>query len=440
VNGAGAGAIGGPNDDVTEDCEESLLERKVVVEVVQADTSSKDTKIIEKVVEQLSSKLTYSDVLFPITDFQDGILREHVKSIRFCFDDENNIKDQEKLELVRGLLTIRVFKLNVAGAEIEEICTEDGEEAVQAASHWILPNVDFQDLWENLIYETNIKNDLLRFVETSLLLADKQVNTNVISCNRVVLLHGPPGTGKTSLCKALAQKVCIRLGHRYTHGQLIEINSHSLFSKYFSESGKLVQKMFADIRDFIDDPKAFVCVLIDEVESLAAARNKSSSEPSDAVRVVNAVLTQLDALKHFPNVLILTTSNITGSIDLAFVDRADIKQHIGLPTQSAIYKIYETCIQELIRTKIIVMMGHNIKPVQLIKYMDTEEKSVSMELWKVSEESVGLSGRTLRKIPVLALARFCNIARQVEITKFLTALKKAIAKQRAERDELNSDD
>ena len=47
----------------------------------------------------------------------------------------------------------------------------------------------------------------------------------------------------------------------------------------------------------------------------------SGSEPSDAIRVVNALLTQLDQIKRHSNVIILTTSNITGAIDLAFVDR-----------------------------------------------------------------------------------------------------------------------
>jgi SpoVK/Ycf46/Vps4 family AAA+-type ATPase len=45
-----------------------------------------------------------------------------------------------------------------------------------------------------------------RFVETSLLLSEKQANSHVISYNRVVLLHGPPGTGKTSLCQVGLEK------------------------------------------------------------------------------------------------------------------------------------------------------------------------------------------------------------------------------------------
>lgn len=68
-----------------------------------------------------------------------------------------------------------------------------------------------------------------------MIFSQQNVNTNIICWNRVVLLYGPPGTGKTSLCKGLAQKLSIRLKKNYEIAEFIEINSHSLFSKYYSE-------------------------------------------------------------------------------------------------------------------------------------------------------------------------------------------------------------
>lgn len=47
--------------------------------------------------------------------------------------------------------------------------------------------------------------------------------------------------------------------------------------------------------------------------------------------------------------VILTTSNITERIDVAFVDRADIRQYIGPPSAAAIFKIYLSCLEELMR-------------------------------------------------------------------------------------------
>lgn len=59
-------------------------------------------------------------------------------------------------------------------------------------------------------------------------------------------------------------------------------------------------KMFEKIKDMVANPDSFVIVLIDEVESLTVARKTAlaGNEPSDAIRVVNALLTQIDGLRR----------------------------------------------------------------------------------------------------------------------------------------------
>jgi len=254
-------------------------------------------------------------------------------------------------------LKVHVFTLSDVPPEADVIEAPDGDggEDMSPCSQFILPRRDFQGLWGSLVLEPGCKERLVDFASSSLHFAAAGVQPHVISSNRMVLLHGPPGTGKTTLCKALAQKLAVRLSHVYEGAVLVEIHSHSLFSKWFSESGKLVARLFEHIQELVDDESCMVCLLIDEVESLTSARSSaaSSSEPSDAVRVVNAILTQLDRLKRFPNVLTLCTTNLASSIDAAFVDRADIKAFIGLPPTAGCYTILRDCMEELMRVGLV---------------------------------------------------------------------------------------
>ncbi|KAL5067570.1 hypothetical protein RYX36_018457 [Vicia faba] len=108
---------------------------------------------------------------------------------------------------------------------------------------------------------------------SALLFTKKAVDLFFVSWNRIILSHGPPGTGKTSLCKALAQKLSIQFNSRFIQAQLVEVNAHSLSSKWFSKSGKLVAKLFQKIQEMEEEESNLIFVLIDEVESLLPKRN-----------------------------------------------------------------------------------------------------------------------------------------------------------------------
>ena len=262
---------------------------------------------------------------------------------------------------------VHAYALNYSGPEDAD--SDDDDEAgdsggaLPAYRQWpSLPSADFHGLWESLHYDDmKIKRRLLRYADSSFILSRHNVDLNLIGAGRLVLLHGPPGTGKTSLCKALAQRLSIRLGTPFfpTGTELIEVNGHALFSRWFSESGKLVTKLFERIREKLDDPELLLFVLVDEVESLATKRpgcgggGGSGGEPSDAIRAVNALLTQLDSLRRYPNCMVLTTSNITGSVDTAFLDRADIKGYIGPPNEKARYEMLRSSVHELTKKKVI---------------------------------------------------------------------------------------
>uniref|UniRef100_A0A3Q1HLL5 Pachytene checkpoint protein 2 homolog n=1 Tax=Acanthochromis polyacanthus TaxID=80966 RepID=A0A3Q1HLL5_9TELE len=372
---------------------------------VEVHVKSHSTAKLSEVRMHVQALLNRHSVVFGNyrwTEFDEDFLQTHVESVIFLLKSKNAL---QPLDLKSCSVSVHIFTLNEDGPSM--LSLEEDEE-LSAANHWLLPTAEFHGIWESLVYETGVKMQLLDYVTTTIYFSDKNVDSNLISWNRVVLLHGPPGTGKTSLCKALAQKLSIRLSNRYSYGQFVEINSHSLFSKWFSESGKLVTKMFQKIQQLIDDKDALVFVLIDEVESLTAARNASQAgtEPSDAIRVVNSVLTQLDQIKRHSNVVILTTSNVTEKIDLAFVDRCQV-----IYPRQQLFTMFE---------------------LETMGFAKSEVSELSLTLRNIALKSKGLSGRALRKLPFLAHALFVKTP-TVSLERFLDAMSRAVDKQKEEK-------
>lgn len=398
------------------------------VEVVQKPQSRANKDHVKELVSSflvnfvsLSPGMTLSE-----NDLADNSeLKEHVQLITFC-----DIDHETEVVATDTQLIYHIYKLNSFGAETDMMTDASTGEEFATADVWALPSQEFHGLWESLIYDSKLKEDTVRFVETAFEFADRGVDPNVIGWNRVVLLHGPPGTGKTSLCRALAQKLSIRLADRFPRARLIEINAHGLFSKWFAESGKLVARLFERLEEIVADPRLLACVLVDEVESLAHARRAALSglEPSDSIRAVNALLTQLDRLRRRPNALVLTTSNVTGAIDVAFVDRADIKRRVGPPSARAAYEILRGCCTELMARGVVVPREpvFALRVLEGARFADSEPARGSLVLWAVAREAAAarVSGRALRRLPFLARALHAPPA--CDLPRFVAALRAAL--------------
>lgn len=148
-----------------------------------------------------------------------------------------------------------------------------------------IPNDTLSTSWRSLIFEDDLHFRLLRYMVRMIQLMRGPVESDhtLHNWNRLCLLHGPPGSGKTSLCRALAQQLGIAFGGR----TLLQVDCNDLLSKYFGESAKHVNTVFSQVKaEAIKDHRLLV-VLLDEVESIATSRARlsSGSENLDGLRV-----------------------------------------------------------------------------------------------------------------------------------------------------------
>ncbi|GMS82226.1 hypothetical protein PENTCL1PPCAC_4401 [Pristionchus entomophagus] len=370
-----------------------LIKVRPGVSKKKATESLKDLNVASVEVENWTRK----EGLHPdLIDMMIGCLSVPINSLVSC-------------HFPTSLSQCHLYTLNDDGPLIQSVSVDDNSEGTAGSCVWQLPCTEFESIWENLIFDDNIKNELLSYLISLIDLSERGVDSSIISVNRLMLLLGAPGTGKTSICKGLAQLSSIILNDKFSKCAMIEVNSHSLFSKWFSESGKLVARLFEQAEEMASDDSTLLFLLIDEAESLCTRRSSCGNDPTDSIRAVNALLTQLDKLRRRSNVFVLCTSNLGDSLDGALIDRSDVSRVVPLPGERALTAIYRSCIQQLIAIGVI---------------SPTSDEVMESVCSTLSSSSLSLSARSIRQIPAVAYAK--SMKRRMNLETFVPFLFKAL--------------
>jgi proteasome regulatory subunit len=133
-----------------------------------------------------------------------------------------------------------------------------------------------------------------------------------------VLLHGPPGTGKTMLAKAVANQ---------TDATFIKMAGSELVHKFIGEGAKLVRDLFE-----LASQHEPAVLFIDEIDAIAAKRTESkTSGDAEVQRTMMQLLSEMDGFEDRGEIRIIAATNRFDMLDRAILRPGRFDRLIEVP-------------------------------------------------------------------------------------------------------------
>src|SRR6056297_965564 len=137
-----------------------------------------------------------------------------------------------------------------------------------------------------------------------------------------VLLHGPPGTGKTMLAKAVANQ---------TDASFIKMAGSELVHKFIGEGAKLVRDLFEVARE--NEPAV---IFIDEIDAIASKRTDSkTSGDAEVQRTMMQLLSEMDGFDERGEIRLIAATNRFDMLDPAILRPGRFDRLIEVPKPEA---------------------------------------------------------------------------------------------------------
>mmetsp|Transcript_22297 Transcript_22297/g.46874 ORF Transcript_22297/g.46874 Transcript_22297/m.46874 type:complete len:909 (+) Transcript_22297:297-3023(+) len=148
-----------------------------------------------------------------------------------------------------------------------------------------------------------------------------------------VLLHGPPGCGKTLIANALMEE---------TGAHVVIINGPEIMARKGGESEANLRQAFEEAQQ-----KSPAIIFMDELDSIAPKRDQAQGETEK--RIVSQLLTLMDSLKPSSNVIVIGATNRPNVIESALrrPGRFDRELEIAIPDEDGRYEILQIKMKDM---------------------------------------------------------------------------------------------